>query len=233
MRFKTHFFEFLPIAEEHSSQPIVLEAHELEEGRDYFILLTTSSGLYRYNIRDVVRCTGHHGATPLLEFRHKGSHISEHHRRENHRIPIVESVNAATVGTALRPELFTMTPIWGDPPGYVLYISLNQSGPTASAEFLKRLSASVDMELKRRNVEYAEKRGQGRLAPLRVEVLANAGWTQFAKSRQSKAGGSLEQYKHPCLVPTHSFSECFSTLVSRQVTQDRLLTSVEFSQLQF
>ena len=36
----------------------VLEAHELEEGTNYYILLTTSSGLYRYNIFDVVRCTG-------------------------------------------------------------------------------------------------------------------------------------------------------------------------------
>ncbi len=209
LEIQTHFFEFLPIAEEHSSQPIVLEAHELEEGRDYFILLTTSSGLYRYNIRDVVRCTGHHGATPLLEFRHKGSHISSITGEKITESQIVESVNAATVGTALRPELFTMTPIWGDPPGYVLYISLNQSGPTASAEFLKRLSASVDMELKRRNVEYAEKRETGRLAPLRVELLANVSWTQFAKSRQSKAGGSLEQYKHPCLVPDPQFQRVF------------------------
>ncbi len=107
-----------------------------------------------------------------------------------------------------------MTPIWGDPPGYVLYISLNQSGPTASAEFLKRLSASVDMELKRRNVEYAEKRETGRLAPLRVELLANVSWTQFAKSRQSKAGGSLEQYKHPCLVPDPQFPASVSQRLS-------------------
>jgi hypothetical protein len=76
LEIQTHFFEFLPVREEGSPNPVVLEAHELEVGSEYYILLTTSSGLCRYHIRDVVRCTGFHGATPLLEFLHKGAHIS-------------------------------------------------------------------------------------------------------------------------------------------------------------
>lgn len=209
LEIQTHFFEFLPVSEEHSNQPIVLEAHELEEGKDYFILLTTSSGLYRYNIRDVVRCTGHYGATPLLEFRHKGSHISSITGEKITESQVVESVNAATVETTLRPNLFTMTPVWGDPPGYVLYISMNQVEQSLGQEFVMRLAQAGDRELKRRNVEYAEKRETGRLAPLRVELLPDAQWSQFARSRQSKAGGSLEQYKHPCLVPDPQFQRVF------------------------
>ena len=72
----SHFFEFIPEAEYGSAEPAVLEAHELEEGKNYYILLTTSGGLYRYDIRDVVRCTGFHQATPRLEFLNKGSQIS-------------------------------------------------------------------------------------------------------------------------------------------------------------
>ena len=41
----THFFEFIPENEYGSPDPTVLEAHELEEGKNYYILLTTSSGL--------------------------------------------------------------------------------------------------------------------------------------------------------------------------------------------
>ena len=62
------FFEFVPLEEIDSPTPTVLESHELQEGNDYYILLTTSSGLYRYNIHDVVRCTGWHEATPVLAF---------------------------------------------------------------------------------------------------------------------------------------------------------------------
>src|SRR5690606_21757004 len=55
------FFEFIPAGELDSSDRTVLLAHELVEGQDYPILLTTSSGLYRYEIQDIVRCVGFHG----------------------------------------------------------------------------------------------------------------------------------------------------------------------------
>ena len=42
----THFYEFIPEEEHDSDNPTVLEACELEEGENYFILLTTSSGLH-------------------------------------------------------------------------------------------------------------------------------------------------------------------------------------------
>src|SRR5690606_8640302 len=72
---ESHFFEFIPESEAASSQPTVLQAHELVPGESYFILLTTASGLYRYDIRDVVQCTGYLHTTPLLRFLHKGAHI--------------------------------------------------------------------------------------------------------------------------------------------------------------
>ncbi|MFM7834712.1 MAG: GH3 auxin-responsive promoter family protein, partial [Planctomycetaceae bacterium] len=50
----THFFEFLPVDKADAADPQVLSAWELTPGREYYILLTTSSGFYRYNIRDVV-----------------------------------------------------------------------------------------------------------------------------------------------------------------------------------
>ena len=56
----TNYFEFVPEDEIKNPQPTVLGAHELQVGRNYYILLTTSYGLYRYNIHDVVRCTGYH-----------------------------------------------------------------------------------------------------------------------------------------------------------------------------
>jgi hypothetical protein len=74
--FYHHYFEFIPIEEYGTPAPTVLEAHELEKDRDYYILLTTSGGLYRYDIHDVVRCVGFRGQAPLLEFLNKGKNIS-------------------------------------------------------------------------------------------------------------------------------------------------------------
>ena len=74
--YDSHFFEFIPAEERASSQPTILEADELESGKDYYILLTTLSGFYRYDIHDVVRCVGFVGKCPQLAFLNKGAHFS-------------------------------------------------------------------------------------------------------------------------------------------------------------
>src|SRR5438105_3940568 len=53
----THYFEFIPESEIESPQPTVLAAHEVEEGKNYFLVPTTAAGLYRYDLRDLVRVT--------------------------------------------------------------------------------------------------------------------------------------------------------------------------------
>ena len=73
---RSNFYEFIPSNEYGSEKPTVLRAHELETNHEYFILITTSAGFYRYDIGDRVRVTGFHNQTPLIEFLHKGVHSS-------------------------------------------------------------------------------------------------------------------------------------------------------------
>lgn len=209
LEIQTHFFEFLPVAEAGTASPVVLESHELQEGADYFILLTTSSGLYRYNIHDVVRCTGFYGTTPLLEFRHKGAHISSITGEKLSESQVVEAVNAAGLERGVILNLFTLTPQWGAPPGYVLYLHCDTDTTDAAPAWLNPFAAAVDSQLARANVEYREKRESERLAPVRVEVLSPEEWHSFTTARQTRSGGSLEQYKHPCLLPDPEFRNLF------------------------
>ena len=209
LEIQTHFFEFLPVAEEASANPIVQEAHELQAGVEYFILLTTSSGLYRYNIRDVVRCTGFYGTTPLLEFRHKGAHISSITGEKLAESQVVEAVNAAVRECGVNLDLFTLTPQWGEPPGYTLFVLCDSADLERDNSPLHRIAVVVDEQLACSNVEYREKRESGRLAPVRVEALPPQRWDVFTKTRQSRSGGSLEQYKHPCLLPDPEFQNLF------------------------
>ena len=174
LEIQTHFFEFLPVAEAESASPNVLEAHELQEGTEYFILLTTSSGLYRYNIRDVVRCTGFYGTTPLLEFRHKGAHISSITGEKLAESQVVEAVNTAVQGTSLQLNLFTLTPHWGEPPGYSLFLWCDNPAEQCGERDLQRFAADVDEQLTRVNEEYRDKRQSGRLASVRAGTSAGA-----------------------------------------------------------
>lgn len=63
-----HFLEFLP---EGGGAPLLV--HEVEQGATYSLVVTTGGGLYRYDMEDLVRVTGFHQATPMLEFVSKAS----------------------------------------------------------------------------------------------------------------------------------------------------------------
>lgn len=202
----THYFEFIPESEHGTNQPTILEAHELLAGKNYYILLTTSSGLARYDIRDVVRCTGFEGGTPLLEFLNKGAHISSVTGEKISESQVVEALKQATRALQVQLSYYTVAPVWGDPPGYRLLVEQHDLPTPAAAE---RLCALADASLQTLNVEYGEKRQTGRLTALAPVLLPPGTWNRFGRSRQSKLGGSVEQYKHPCLVPDLKFCETF------------------------
>lgn len=204
---ESHFFEFIPIGDADSAHPAVLLAHELETDSDYFILLTTSSGLYRYNIHDAVRCTGFHGTTPKLMFLHKGAHISSITGEKITEAQVVAAVQEAArqIGGSLRQ--FTLTPVSGDPPGYQLFIDCDTSSDLQ--ELMSRLEDASDSELRRLNCEYDEKRESGRLHPVVCRHLDRQSWKTFQVNRLSASGGSAEQYKHPFLFPDADLSGTF------------------------
>lgn len=61
-------FEFIPWGEDEEYTGKPLKLHEIEVGKDYEIIITNFSGLYRYKICDVVRVTGMYKNTPKVEF---------------------------------------------------------------------------------------------------------------------------------------------------------------------
>ncbi len=199
----SHFFEFIPEDEIDSESPNVLLAHELEADRNYFIILTTSCGLYRYDIHDVVRCTGFVGTTPLLEFLHKGAHISNLTGEKLTESQTVEAVTASLKELGVSVSYFTLAPVWAHPPRYQLLVDEKE----VPAAMRMRLGSLVDSNLIQLNCEYADKRQTDRLRAVSVVGLPAGTWARLIRSRQNRPSGSLEQYKHPCLSPSLDFRD--------------------------
>jgi hypothetical protein len=107
----SHYYEFVPEEEIDSLQPTVLECHELEIGRNYFVLMTTSSGLYRYSIYDVVCCRGYVGETPVLEFLHKGERFSDMEGEKITEHHMVQATSEVADRLGIRINGFTAVPI--------------------------------------------------------------------------------------------------------------------------
>lgn len=205
----SHFFEFIPEDEIESPRPTVLLAHELQPSENYFILLTTSCGLYRYDIRDVVRCTGFEGTTPLIEFLHKGAHIANLTGEKITESQAVAAVGEALTLAGLSVTAFTLTPVWGDPPRYHLLVEAGEIPPQLRA-FVEN---AVDGSLARLNCEYDEKRRTSRLLGVCISEVPRGAWAALLRDRQTRPSGSLEQYKHPCLAPDMSFRDRLLALV--------------------
>jgi hypothetical protein len=209
----SHFFEFIPEREIDAADPIVLQAHELEQGENYFIVLTTASGLYRYDIQDVVECTGFQGTVPLLRFLHKGAHICNLTGEKLTESQVVQAMNRVSRRIGLAADAFTVAPIWAEIPYYTLLADIRS---LASMLPLPEIAEAVDRELQQLNIEYRDKRTTGRLAPLTMQGLPEGGWAGFHKLRQVPPAGSTEQYKHPFLVPQLDFIDRFAPTARSQ-----------------
>lgn len=68
------FYEFLPVDAPEDSRPLAIS--ELEVGKDYEFIVTNMSGLYRYRIEDVVRCTGYYKQSPMITFLYRRNQIA-------------------------------------------------------------------------------------------------------------------------------------------------------------
>ena len=63
-----NFYEFIPAGQIDRPDPDCLRSHQVQQGQEYFIVLTNSAGLYRYSIGDLVRVVGFEGQAPVVEF---------------------------------------------------------------------------------------------------------------------------------------------------------------------
>ncbi len=192
------YFEFIPEDQGDRDTPETIEAADLIEGKNYYIVLTTAGGLYRYNIHDLVHCVGFHGRAPVIEFLNKGSHFSSLSGEKLSEHQVITAVEESQQELGLRLRSYLLLPSWSDPPFYSLLVEAQDLALGGSSELLAR---AVDEQLRGQNIEYANKRDTLRLGPIHTIRLPEGSWLEFQKRRLARSGGTVEQYKQPHLIP--------------------------------
>lgn len=103
----SHYLEFLALDDRSAD---ALGVHELETGVCYEVLITTSGGLYRYRLRDIVRVEGWFRRTPVLSFQGRTDHTTDL-AGEKLSLSFVERVlREASAATCIRPLFAMLTP---------------------------------------------------------------------------------------------------------------------------
>lgn len=67
------FFEFVPTESSDYSKTLTMD--QLEVGKEYEIIVTNLSGLYRYRIKDVIKVLDYLGDTPYIRFSYRKSQL--------------------------------------------------------------------------------------------------------------------------------------------------------------
>ncbi|HIA53340.1 MAG TPA: hypothetical protein EYN91_14840, partial [Candidatus Melainabacteria bacterium] len=174
---RSHFFEFVAVEDWESGNKKALLCHELEVGREYYILFTTSGGLYRYHINDIVKVVGWYNRTPLIEFLHKGGNISSFTGEKLTESQVTDAMLAAQKELNFKARFFTLIPVFRPEPHYELYLEFD--GPAISDETL--LASAFDRHLSRLNIEYEAKRESHRLADIKVVRLPADSYERLRK----------------------------------------------------
>jgi hypothetical protein len=151
----SHFLEFLD--EGSSASRLVWE---LEEGREYSVVLTTGGGLWRYRLADRVRVAGFAQQTPLLEFVGKEDCVSD---LRGEKLNALFVANTLAEFECCQVARFAMlAPCDAATPYYALFLESNRWQPDLVVKLEQRLQA---------NPHYAYCRRIGQLGEVQLFLM--------------------------------------------------------------
>ena len=194
-----NFFEFVPEAEIDDARPSFLMAHELQEGASYYVLLTTSGGLCRYDINDILRVDGFVGRAPLVSFQRKGRDMASLTGEKLHANHLIEAMARCEGADTLRAVSFSMVPRVDA----MRYDVLVEPDETVDQEGAERFARRLDDSLGEQNLEYRAKRSSGRLQGPRLLVM-RSGWAERQRERDLAGSARDIQYKWAVVRQTWS-----------------------------
>jgi hypothetical protein len=189
-----------------NSDQSTLFIEELDIGKEYELIITTLTGLYRYELGDVIRCVGYEGEAPIVEFAYrKGQFLNISGERTSE-----ESFYKALTKTASNDwkvqlkeyttvEYFNVTKGKNRKPKYMVYVEImdeDEGVGKGKKPFSRKEMEMLDERLESENDVYGVLRKMGRLES--VEVLTvKQGTFEKVKNQMLSNGVGATQIKQP------------------------------------
>ncbi|MBQ3604118.1 MAG: GH3 auxin-responsive promoter family protein [Clostridia bacterium] len=208
------FFEFIPVnddvEEEETENPKTLLLNELEVGKKYEMVVTNSSGLYRYRMEDIVEVTRMHNNTPMIEFLYRRN-LSMNVANEKTTTQMVDHSAKRTfertgyefVGHSFYADFSTTPP---------RYCMLTEVKGDVSEEKRQEMIDVLDEELKEVNEKYYKYRRWGMLNRPEILILKPNTYWDYKEQLRSQ-GVVLNQIKPVTVINSKPREEFFFTHV--------------------
>ena len=207
----TNVLEFHPADDDRTPQGRdLLPIERLEVGRRYFVYVTNSSGLYRYDMNDIVEVAGHYGQTPLIRFIQKGKGVVSFTGEKLYEVQVIAAVEEALAGRGGDYNFITALAelVDGNTPRLAFLIEFDRPlADTDGAALVDRLDVAVGDH----NSEYRSKRESLRYGAPVIRVVRPGEYDRYRR-RKVEAGERADgQFKVLRLTTDTSFAAEFGT----------------------
>lgn len=192
----SHLFEFVEIGKieqaegEYFHHPKL--AHQLRIGKLYSVIITTSGGLYRYRLQDIVKVVGFKKQCPLINFVNKEDKISDLVGEKLNEYHVLCVLNEVFRDYSLSPLFHMIAPEKGLNHSNYFYTVFLQFLHTDSitTNLLKSLVEKIEEKLQE-NYHYRYCRNLGQLSELRIFVINSDYKVQETYLRTCQSSGQI------------------------------------------
>lgn len=198
------FYEFIPTEDENC----ILCLDELEVGKEYEIIITTQSGLYRYRCGDVIKVVDYLEECPYIQFAYrKGQllNLAGEKTTEEHMQAAVDKIAAEAGCRILNWTVDSV--ITAQPCHYLLMLENNEG------KDLREYTRYADKVLREINPRYEHFIARGVLGTVKIVNLepgTNAAWIS---NREKNGGTSVSMIKPVRILDTDRKKAFFSARI--------------------
>jgi hypothetical protein len=206
----TNVLEFHPAGEDRAPEGReLLTVDQLQVGQRYFVYVTNASGLYRYDMNDIVEVAGHYGQTPLIRFIQKGKGVVSFTGEKLYEVQVIAAVEAALAALRGRYHFIAAVAelVEGTTPRLVFLIEFDD--PIADHDG-SVLVDRVDAALGDQNDEYQTKRKSLRYGAPVIRVVRNGEYDRYRRHMVETGQRADGQFKILRLTSDTSFAAEFA-----------------------
>jgi hypothetical protein len=206
----TNVLEFHPAGEDRAPQGReLLGVEQLEPGRRYFVYVTNASGLYRYEMNDIVEVAGHYGKTPLIRFIQKGKGVVSFTGEKLYEVQVIAAVEAALAALRGRYHFIAAVAelVEGTTPRLVFLVEFDDPiTDQAGSALVDHLDAALGEE----NDEYQTKRKSLRYGPPIIRVVRPGEFDRYRRRMVETGQRADGQFKVLRLTSDTTFAAEFA-----------------------
>jgi hypothetical protein len=177
-----HYYEFVEESELDKPHKHFLQIYELEKGKRYCAYVTTYSGLFRYNMNDLVEVGGSFYKTPTVHMVSKVNGIVSMTGEKLYEPQFIDAVHKAEELMDIKTKFFVGFADVRESKYHFYYEFVDEEIDQQIADEFTKV---VDRKLQEINNEYESKRASFRLKEPQAHILLSNAYSRFKKAMLS------------------------------------------------